>query len=141
MLTTVIISVWFAGFAMLIWLRIISAMDKGVLSWPFVPIEHLIGKEYNRNVQFVVGLMVWLLLGVVIGVIYWLFVENSWLTYYDAGSVAILTWILASVTQFVIFPITKCGIGAWRLSAWAWLESLLGWLVFGYIFFILIRIS
>ena len=141
MLITVIISVGIAGLSMLVWLRIISATDKGVLSWPFVPIENLIGREYNRNVQFIVGVIVWLFVSLFFSVFYWLAVEQSWLTYYNAESVIVFTWLLGSITQIIIFPMTKCGIGGWRLSAWVWLESLSGWSVFGYVFYILIRIS
>ncbi len=140
MFITTIISFWIAGIVMLLWLRIISATDKGLLSWPFIPIEKLVGVEYNRNVQFIVGIILWLVVSLPFGFVYWFLVEKSILTYYDFGSVILLTWFLASFSLLIIFPLVKFGVAGRKLGRFVWIESLVSWIVFGFVFYMLIKI-
>jgi len=140
MFLTTVTSFWIAGIAMLVWLRIISSTDQGILSWPFVSIEKLVGDEYNRNVRFIVGILLWLIISIPFAVVYWILVEKSILTYYDTGSVILLSWFLYGFSMLVTFPIARYGIGARLLSKFVWLESLTSWIVFGFIFYMLIKI-
>jgi len=139
MYTTILVAFVIAGLVMLLWLRIISAIDKALLSWPFTPIEKLVGNDYNRNVQFGVGVFLWLLLSPLLAWVYYILVEKSIITYYDAGSVWLLVWLMFTIVQLVTLPLTKCGIAGRLLNKFVWLESLTSWLVFGLVFYTLIK--
>jgi len=138
MYISVLGKMWLAGFVMLLWLRIIASTSFGKLSWPFAPGEYFLNKKYNPNIRFGVGVIFWSLLSFVFAFFYWLGAENGFLTYYDFGSgllYAFLLWLLAIL---VVFPAVGFGIFALRLGRWVWLESLVGWLIFGFIFGLLI---
>lgn len=140
MIDVVIFSFLFSGFIVLLWQFIVASLDRGRLSWLFMPLEALLGDEYSSSVRFFVGCFLWLVLGPVIALPYFYLVENSILTYYDADSVMVYTLGLFTISMVIIMPWFKLGIGGWKLSAWVWLESVCSWVLFGYFVWLMIRL-
>ncbi|MGB0756969.1 MAG: hypothetical protein ACPGO5_00770 [Patescibacteria group bacterium] len=140
MLFTVLVSFFFAGLCTILWQRIITATDGGRLSWLFIPIESLIGDEYNVNVRTVVGIIVWFFLSIVFGLLYWYLVESNVLTYYDGLSVGIFTFVLYSISQIGVLPFFSQGVGGWKISTWLWLESIVSWVLFGVVLWVFVHV-
>lgn len=140
MLTTAIVSCIIAGMVTMLWQRIIAATDSGRLSWLFIPIEAVIGNQYNSSVRSVVGFILWVVIGAILALPYWFLVEHSVLTYYDGLSVSTYVFFIYCIDQLAIMPLFRMGVGGWRYSKWLWLESVFAWLIFGLVFWLLVAL-
>ena len=123
---------------MLFWLRLLAATDFAKLSWPFAPLEYFSPLRYNENIRFVFGIVLWGIASLPIAVAYWLLVEFNILTNYTLGSGVTYGFLLWVLTTVLIFKVVGLGFAGLKYGKMLWLESLVGWLLFGFIFGLLI---
>lgn len=138
MFLNILIAMLVAGFVMLLWHRVVVATSFGVLSWPFKPLEHMVAAKYNSNIRFVFGLVLWIPIALILAADYWFGVEQSYFAYYTFGSGLVYGFAVWLFTILIVFPLTKQGFAGLRLGSWAWLESLVAWLLFGIVFGLII---
>jgi hypothetical protein len=100
-----------------------------------VDVKTIFGRKLDRHEQFLVALLLHLVIGSLFGLIYVLFVKQSWLVFTNApftivslAIYAVCAWI---VTGTVIFPALRMGLFGRREGKRVWLEMLVSHFVLG----------
>ena len=108
-----------------------------------IDIKTIFGKKLKRNEVFLVGLLLYLIIGFLFGLIYVVFVEQGWLfvthSPYAINSLfvyGVLSWVVANV---LIYPALGMGLFARKEGENVWLETLVSHLLLGFFLWLLIQ--
>lgn len=108
-----------------------------------VDAKQIFGRRLKHREAFLVGLLIYVLIGFLFGLIYVVFVEQGWLFITHAPYkllslfvYAILSWVVAG---FVIYPALGMGLFARKEGTHVWLETIASHLLLGFCLWLLVQ--
>lgn len=124
---------------------VLEVIERGqVKNAPLVvDVKTIFGYKLNKKEAFLVGLLIYILIGILFGATYVLFVTQGWLfithSPYTLLSLAVysfLSWIVAGV---IIYPILGMGLFGKKEGHHVWLETLVSHFLLGVCLWLLIQ--
>ncbi len=116
---------------------ILELVERGKENFtpPVVTVRTIFGYPIKKQESFWVGLLLYILIGMLFGSVYVLFVERGWLfvthrpyTFASFFVYAILSWVFVGS---VIYPLLRMGFFGGREGKGIWLEMLVSHLLLG----------
>jgi hypothetical protein len=108
-----------------------------------VDVKTIFGYKLNKNEAFLVGLFLYILIGILFGAVYVLFATQGWLfvthapyTFLSLVVYAFLSWIVAGV---LIYPVLQMGLFGKKEGHHVWLETLVSHFILGVCLWLLIQ--
>lgn len=108
-----------------------------------VDVKTIFGYQLNTREAFLVGFLLHLIIGILFGSIYVLFVKQEWLfvthapyTFLSLVVYAFLSWIVAGL---VIYPVLQMGVFGKKEGHHVWLETLVSHFILGICLWLLIQ--
>ncbi len=108
-----------------------------------VDVKTIFGYKLKKSETFLVGLFLYILIGILFGAVYVLFAEQGWLfvtnapyTFLSLIVFAFLSWIVVGV---LIYPILGMGVFGKKEGHHVWLETLVSHFILGICLWLLIQ--
>jgi len=119
-------------------------MDGKAKETPLViDVKTIFGHKLKQTEVFLVGLLIYIVVGFLFGFIYIVFVEQGWLfatqspyTFQSLFVYAILSWV---VVNTIIYPLLGMGVFAKKEGSKVWLETLVSHLILGCAIWLLVQ--
>ena len=109
---------------------VLELIERGrsVMTPPVITVKTIFGLQIKKREAFWVGLLLHLIIGMLFGIVYVLFVERGWLfvtgrpyTFLSFTVYGFLSWIFVG---FILYPILQMGSFGKREGNYIWLETL-----------------
>lgn len=108
---------------------------KANIAPPVITVHTIFGLKIKKQEAFWVGLLLHLVIGMLFGCVYVLFVEHGWLfvthqpyTFYSFAVYGFLSWIFVG---FILYPLLQMGLFGCREGKGIWLETLVSHMFIG----------
>ena len=124
---------------------ILEVIEKGhVKNSPLVvDVKTIFGYKLNKREAFLVGLLIYILTGILFGVTYILFVAKGWLfithspyTFLSLVTYSFLSWVVAGV---IVYPVLRMGLFGKKEGHHVWLETVVSHFLLGVCLWLLIQ--
>lgn len=116
---------------------ILEIIERGamVVIPPVITVKTIFGYTFKKEEAFWIGLLLHLLIGMLFGAVYILFVEQGWLfvthrpyTFLSFTVYGFLSWIFVGL---VLYPLLQMGFFGRREGSLIWLETLVSHMLLG----------
>lgn len=108
-----------------------------------IDVKTIFGRKLKKTEVFLVGLLLYIIVGFLFGLIYIAFVEQGWLfvtqapyTFQSLFVYAVLSWIVVNV---IVYPLLGMGFFAKKEGSKVWLETLVSHLILGCAIWLLVQ--